>query len=110
MRKVFPVDPAFFADIAAPMQASDFEAEVVSIRDLRLHRLVRQLPPLERRVIRWYFGLDCEELNTCQIAERMGTSRQYVSKVKNRALARLRGGFGDVTVTEALAGEFASAA
>ena len=112
MRKVFPVNPSYFADIPAASGDEDGGwdgGELVELRDLRLRRKVRGLPALERRVIRWYFGLDGEALTTVQIAAQLGTSRQYVSKVKNRGLARLRESYGEVGYQEAMTGEAAAA-
>lgn len=110
MRKVIPVDPAFFAEIPAVEAVEERDAEVVLMRDLRLRRHVRALPPVERKVIDLYFGLNTEAVSTCEIAKQLGTSRQYVSKVKQRALIRLRERYADVTFEQALDGQAPKAA
>lgn len=62
-------------------------------RDLggRLRTLVRDLPPRDARILTLRYGLDGRgELTQQAVAERLGISRSYVSRIEKRALEILR--------------------
>lgn len=48
------------------------------------------LEPRERQIIALRYGLGCEPLTQWQVAERLGISRSYVSRLETRALEKLR--------------------
>lgn len=59
----------------------------------RVRRLVRALPPIERRVVCWRFGLLGEpELPQREIARRLGISVDRAWRAEHHALMRLRTG------------------
>ena len=56
----------------------------------RLRRLVAALPPREQRVLALRYGLDGRApLTQQQVAERLGISRSYISRIEKRALEQL---------------------
>lgn len=62
-------------------------------RDLagRLRTLVRDLPPRDAHILILRYGLDGRgELTQQAVAERLGISRSYVSRIEKRALETLR--------------------
>ena len=73
---------------------------VTSLAYARLHRQVDRLPDLERRVVRWSFGLGIrpgaaqEALTVAQIADRLNMTRPQVRDIRERALDRLRQTYG----------------
>jgi RNA polymerase sigma factor (sigma-70 family) len=79
-------------------QAVDADA---ALDDARLAsdvaRLVAQLPPRERKIVSWRFGLDgAEPLTLGEVGRRLGLSRERVRQLEGGAIARLRalaGGF-----------------
>lgn len=48
------------------------------------------LEPRERQIIALRYGLGCAPLTQWQVAERLGISRSYVSRLETRALDKLR--------------------
>ena len=58
----------------------------------RLQQAVDQcLTPQERTVIQMRYGLNgCHALRQREVAERIGLSRSYVSRIEKRALEKLR--------------------
>ena len=67
-------------------------------RDLagRLRTLVRDLPPRDARILILRYGLDGRgELTQQAVAERLGISRSYVSRIEKRALEKLEAAMGD---------------
>jgi RNA polymerase sigma factor (sigma-70 family) len=73
-------------------QAVDAEA---ALEDARLSedvaKLVAQLPPRERKIVTWRFGLDGEDqLTLGEIGRRLGLSRERVRQLESVALSRLR--------------------
>lgn len=60
----------------------------------KLGRLVAELPPRERQVVRMRYGLGGgAPLTQQQIARKLGISRSYVSRIEKKALLTLREGF-----------------
>jgi RNA polymerase sigma factor (sigma-70 family) len=56
----------------------------------RVADLLQQLPAIERRVVRLYYGIRCRgPLTQEQIARRLGLGRQRVGEILNDALNRL---------------------
>ena len=48
------------------------------------------LEPRERQILCLRYGLGCAALTQWQVAERLGISRSYVSRLETRALDKLR--------------------
>ncbi|SRR5581483_4270761 len=67
------------------------ETAIASIEAARVRRFVRALPEIERRVIRWRYGLGCPELSFQEIADRLGMGKTTVFDVERRAIEMLRG-------------------
>lgn len=55
----------------------------------RVRRYLRELHPLERRVLRWLLGIDCEALDAAEIAERMNMTVDQVWRSVDRAAAQI---------------------
>lgn len=56
-----------------------------------VHGLLAQVPPRERKILTWRFGLDGEEPATLgEIGRRLGLSRERVRQLEGSALTRLR--------------------
>lgn len=73
-------DPAVMED--------DCERRVDAVR---LRQLVQTLPPRDGELLTLRYGLDGKPARTQQeVAERLGVSRSYVSRMEKRALARLQ--------------------
>ena len=51
---------------------------------------VAGLEPREREIVSLRYGLGCEPLTQWQVAEKLGISRSYVSRLETRALEKLR--------------------
>lgn len=64
---------------------------VIALRARYVRNVLSRLPALERRIIRWRYGVGCQELSDQQIADRLNLSRSGVWRIRQRALARLRG-------------------
>ena len=60
--------------------------------DLRLLRqAVRELPPREREIITMRFGLEGrQELTQKEVAQKMGISQSYISRLEKRIMQRLK--------------------
>lgn len=78
-----------YADVPDP-DADVFEAAVTNIEAARVRRLIRQLPEIERRVIRFRYGIQADQLSVREIARRLGTSPKTVTRISDRAMSRLR--------------------
>lgn len=58
---------------------------------LLLRRAVRELPPREREIIQMRFGLDgYQELTQKEVAQKMGISQSYISRLEKRIMLKLR--------------------
>jgi len=56
-----------------------------------LRQAVGELPPREREIIRMRFGLDgYRELTQKEVAQKMGISQSYISRLEKRIMVRLR--------------------
>ena len=56
-----------------------------------LHNAVDKLSPREKDIISMRFGLDgCQELTQKEVADRMGISQSYISRLEKRIILRLR--------------------
>jgi len=55
-----------------------------------LREYVAQLPAREREILCLRYGLEGEALTQWQVAERLGISRSYVSRLETKALGQLR--------------------
>jgi RNA polymerase sigma factor (sigma-70 family) len=70
------------------------DAVVANLEAARIRRLVAQLPPAERAVIRWRYGLGGDRLTHREIAARLGISVGGAWNLEQRALELLRGSVG----------------
>ena len=58
---------------------------------LLLRRAVRELPPREREIIQMRFGLDgYQELTQKEVAQKMGISQSYISRLEKLIMLKLR--------------------
>lgn len=71
-----------------------FEAVSGRVVSLDLHRRLRELPPLERRVLRWRFGIGGAPASCREVAARLGVSADTAWRIEQRALSSLRRSFG----------------
>ena len=71
-------DTSFFVDDL--MEKADYEV---------LNNLVKELPPKEQFVVRKYFGFDGEVWGQCLIAECLGCTQSYVSRLLKTSIKRL---------------------
>ena len=56
-----------------------------------LRQAVRQLPPREREIITMRFGLEgVKELTQKEVAQKMGISQSYISRLEKRIMGKLR--------------------
>ena len=56
-----------------------------------LHRAVARLTPRERRLMELRFGLNCETEHTQkEVADQLGISQSYISRLEKRIIRRLR--------------------
>ncbi|MCW3002633.1 MAG: hypothetical protein JWQ20_1931 [Conexibacter sp.] len=78
-----PVDPA----------PGPLEAQIIDLEAARVRRLVGALPPLERRVVNWRYGLDGPELTVRQVAARLKVSVRTAWLIEQRGLEYLREGW-----------------
>ena len=60
--------------------------------DLRvLRQAVRELPPREREIVTMRFGLEGrQELTQKEVAQQMGISQSYISRLEKRIMLKLR--------------------
>lgn len=94
----FPV--AFAAGDELPdtvdQDADVYEAAVVNIEVARLHRHLRLLPEMERRVVMLQWGIGCTPHTEGQLAARTGLAPGSVARVAQRGLRMLRESYGAV--------------
>ena len=58
---------------------------------LLLRQAVRELPPREREIVQMRFGLDGhKELTQKEVAQKMGISQSYISRLEKRIMLKLR--------------------
>ncbi len=56
-----------------------------------LRQALSQLPEREREIVQMRFGLEgCKELTQKEVAEKMGISQSYISRLEKRIMLRLR--------------------
>lgn len=56
-----------------------------------LRQAVRELPKREREIVYMRFGLEgCQELTQKEVAQKMGISQSYISRLEKRIMQRLR--------------------
>ncbi len=62
----------------------------------QLYRLLKELPQREQEIITLRYGLyGTLPLTQREVAEKMGISRSYISRIEKKALLTLREGFGE---------------
>lgn len=70
-------------EIQRPLEA---DAEVMVLR-----QALKELPDREQEIIRMRFGLDgCKEQTQKEVAQKMGISQSYISRLEKRILGKLR--------------------
>ena len=58
---------------------------------LLLRQAVKELPPREKEIVQMRFGLDgVKELTQKEVAEKMGISQSYISRLEKRIMLKLR--------------------
>lgn len=58
---------------------------------LLLRQAVKELPPREREIVQMRFGLDgFKELTQKEVAQKMGISQSYISRLEKRIMLKLR--------------------
>lgn len=62
---------------------------VTDIRIAKLHRYLRKLPPLESKMIRLFWGIDCEPHTQAEIAAEVKLSQPTVSRTLAHGMAAL---------------------
>src|SRR3954447_24914376 len=80
---------ATYMEVVDP-SADVHDIAVANIEAARVRRLIRELPEIERRVVRWRYGIEAEVLTVREIAGRLGIGKSTVSDIEKRALVRLR--------------------
>ena len=56
-----------------------------------LRKAVRELPPREKQIVQMRFGLDgVKELTQKEVAQKLGISQSYISRLEKRIMLRLR--------------------
>jgi RNA polymerase primary sigma factor len=82
MLKDVLVDPRDYSVPEAP--------PAVSLQN-RIRQLLGELPPRERQVIEWRFGLNEQKVETLdEVSQRLGVSRERVRQIQEQALRRLQ--------------------
>lgn len=62
------------------------EGEVVR---LAVRRIIRTLPPIERRVICWLYGIGCTPLDPVEVADRLNMSVEQVWRHVSHAVEQV---------------------
>lgn len=75
--------------------------EVAAVYELALWRALRALPPRERLVLSWRYGLGREEVGQQAVASRLGCTVRWVHELERRGLALLRGELHRAFIDEA---------
>lgn len=75
-----------------PGQNEVGEGELVR---LAVRRIVKTLPPIERRVICWLYGIGCVPLDPAEVADRLNMSVEQVWRHVSRAVEQI--GFYAIT-------------
>lgn len=79
----------------ADVEADVHESAVCSIEAQRLRRELERLPALERRVLRFRYGLEGSPPHSRrEVARRLGVSLRHVRELERSALEQLRRGYG----------------
>lgn len=78
------------AEVADTDAAEEADAEVIDIRVGQLRRFLREMPALQSKVIRLYWGVGCERPHSqAEVAQRVGISQASVSRALAAGLAEL---------------------
>lgn len=70
------------------------EAAVLNIRTALLHRFLRDMSPLDGKVIRLVWGIGCRTHTRAETATTTGLSREAVNRALARGMGELRVRFG----------------
>ena len=55
-----------------------------------VERALATLTEREREIMRWFFGINCQEMTLEEIGEKFGLTRERVRQIKEKAIRRLR--------------------
>lgn len=70
------------------------EAAVLNIQTARLHRYLRDMPPMDSKVVRLIWGIGCRPHTRAETATTTGLSRKAVNRALVRGMRELRVRFG----------------
>ena len=89
-------NPLTYIDVISVTDTTDEDIDRFMLTERALGLVKSALNERERKIIMMRFGLDGKKpLTQRQIAESMGISRSYVSRIENAALDKLRHGMKD---------------
>lgn len=71
------------------VDSQDGQLREMGGNDLKLRSLIRELPPLEQRVISWLYGIGCAGLDAETVASRLNMSEAKVWNIASRAIDAL---------------------
>lgn len=84
-------DTSNLADLLGNKDAPEMSDRLVrESLEGELERTLSSLPERERRIVKMFFGIGCQEMNLDEIGEAMGLSRERVRQIKEKALNLLR--------------------
>lgn len=88
------------AEIIADEQSDDGYEQIANYDE---HSQLAQeylsiLPEREQQILRWRFGIDCQEMPIAQISAKLGISKQRVQELHNRALKKIQQSCGVMEV------------
>ncbi|MDR7316062.1 sigma-70 family RNA polymerase sigma factor [Brevibacillus nitrificans] len=69
------------------LEESVFGKELIAGTD----KLLRMLPDIEQYVIRFRYGIGCEQKTQAEIAEELNLSQSYISRIEVKVLNKLKG-------------------
>ena len=72
----------------SPMADSTLNQESLS---KEIARVLEQLTPRERDIIKMFFGIGCQEMTLEEIGAKFNLTRERVRQIKEKAIRRLKG-------------------
>lgn len=87
-------NPLTYLDVVSSNESLEREVAKKCISDKALQIIKRSLTPRERRIILMRFGIDKRKpMTQKQVAEALGISRSYVSRIEKAAIAKIKNAF-----------------
>ena len=80
----------------SPMADSTLNQESLS---KEIARVLEQLTPRERDIIKMFFGIGCQEMTLEEIGAHFNLTRERVRQIKEKAIRRLKGGRSNLLVS-----------